>query len=437
MLLTPSLARIWTPRLRWIILDEIHSIGQQPGGAIWEQLILFAPCPIIGLSATIGNPDEFSNWLSTVQKQHGFQHHFIQHKHRYSHLRKFFYALSPEPRKFRGLDIKTDHQKTSQNSLQFIHPISVLPTGVGSLPDDLALESRDCLTLFTAMKTVAASDAKLLKEIEHLDPRIYFAKTGLAFLKQSDILDYEADLKKVLTRWMNDRGHSQHVQGVVSHLSMKLSPRDDIVPHEDAVMNNLIHLMTELHQRNELPGKHCGYIAHYTWLTCGTFLLAILFNFERHVCDKIAQTLTTTLQKAQEKWRESNAEWKLKVAEWEKWESRAKLREKDAEKLKKAKPAEGVGRDELEKKAASQDRPWQESFDPEDPNPQFSFASEKTSYSKEELLKDIAELRRMRFGKRTAPDWAIDALRLGIAVHHDGMNKKYKLIVESYVPISS
>lgn len=30
-----------------IVLDEIHSIGQQEGGAVWEQILLFASCPIM------------------------------------------------------------------------------------------------------------------------------------------------------------------------------------------------------------------------------------------------------------------------------------------------------------------------------------------------------------------------------------------------------
>ena len=30
-----------------IVLDEIHSIGQQQGGAVWEQILLLAPCPIM------------------------------------------------------------------------------------------------------------------------------------------------------------------------------------------------------------------------------------------------------------------------------------------------------------------------------------------------------------------------------------------------------
>ena len=74
MLLSPPLARSWTPRIKRyvysnsfyyyflffllllfqivtstvsIVLDEIHSIGQQEGGAVWEQILLFAPCPIM------------------------------------------------------------------------------------------------------------------------------------------------------------------------------------------------------------------------------------------------------------------------------------------------------------------------------------------------------------------------------------------------------
>ena len=30
-----------------IIMDEIHTIGQQEGGAVWEQILLLAPCPIM------------------------------------------------------------------------------------------------------------------------------------------------------------------------------------------------------------------------------------------------------------------------------------------------------------------------------------------------------------------------------------------------------
>jgi superfamily II RNA helicase len=54
MLLSPALSKTWAPRIRRIIVDEIHSISEEEGGAIWEQVLLMNPAPIIGLSATVG-----------------------------------------------------------------------------------------------------------------------------------------------------------------------------------------------------------------------------------------------------------------------------------------------------------------------------------------------------------------------------------------------
>src|SRR5579864_6127411 len=40
LLLSPKLSRAWTGRLKRIIFDEVHSIGNLEGGVIWEQLLL-------------------------------------------------------------------------------------------------------------------------------------------------------------------------------------------------------------------------------------------------------------------------------------------------------------------------------------------------------------------------------------------------------------
>ena len=49
LLLSPENAKTWSPRIRRIIFDEIHCIGQEGDGLVWEQLLLLAPCPIIAL----------------------------------------------------------------------------------------------------------------------------------------------------------------------------------------------------------------------------------------------------------------------------------------------------------------------------------------------------------------------------------------------------
>ena len=59
MLLSPRVSKIWAPRLCRVIFDEVHSIGNLEGGVIWEQLLLTTTVPIIALSATIGNAEEF------------------------------------------------------------------------------------------------------------------------------------------------------------------------------------------------------------------------------------------------------------------------------------------------------------------------------------------------------------------------------------------
>lgn len=73
------------------MFDEIHCIGQVNDGVVWEQLLLLAPCPVIALSATVGNPQEFSNWLRMTQMENGTDLTTIEHRHRYSDLRKFVY----------------------------------------------------------------------------------------------------------------------------------------------------------------------------------------------------------------------------------------------------------------------------------------------------------------------------------------------------------
>ncbi|KAG9121540.1 hypothetical protein FRC07_002451 [Ceratobasidium sp. 392] len=141
MLLSPSIANVWTPRLRWIILDEIHSIGQLEGGQVWEHILLLSTCPILGLSATIGQPEVFSEWIGSVQKAHNQRYSLVEHKHRYSHLRKHIWQMPRPTLKnnaiFRGLNSpppKDEH-------MMVLHPMSALLLGGRTIPPDLALEA--------------------------------------------------------------------------------------------------------------------------------------------------------------------------------------------------------------------------------------------------------------------------------------------------------
>lgn len=38
-------------------------------GAVWEHLLSMLRCPFLALSATIGNPQEFTDWLSALKRR--------------------------------------------------------------------------------------------------------------------------------------------------------------------------------------------------------------------------------------------------------------------------------------------------------------------------------------------------------------------------------
>ncbi|MGH7918707.1 MAG: DEAD/DEAH box helicase, partial [Candidatus Dormibacteraceae bacterium] len=52
--------------VRYVVLDEVHYIDDEPRGSVWEEVIVQAPDHIkfVGLSATVGNARELADWMS-------------------------------------------------------------------------------------------------------------------------------------------------------------------------------------------------------------------------------------------------------------------------------------------------------------------------------------------------------------------------------------
>lgn len=157
MLLTPMHAgknNSWSTRIKRIIFDEIHSIGQGEDGVIWEQLLLQAPCRIIALFATVGNPRELSDWLSLTEMANANELVTVQHHHRYSNLRSFV-SVPPKVFCFSGLlafsGIYTPGFDGS-NVFAFVHLVASLINREKGMFNDLSLEARDCLSWYAIEK---------------------------------------------------------------------------------------------------------------------------------------------------------------------------------------------------------------------------------------------------------------------------------------------
>ncbi|MBL3687154.1 DEAD/DEAH box helicase [Leucobacter zeae] len=55
--------------LAFVVLDEVHYLGDRFRGAVWEEIILHLPphVRIVGLSATVSNAEEFGDWMHAVR----------------------------------------------------------------------------------------------------------------------------------------------------------------------------------------------------------------------------------------------------------------------------------------------------------------------------------------------------------------------------------
>ncbi|TQS38013.1 hypothetical protein Golomagni_01491 [Golovinomyces magnicellulatus] len=410
MLLSPSNARSWAPRVRRIIFDEVHSIGQAEDGLIWEQLLLLAPCPIIALSATVGNPEQFYEWLSQIQKQNGIEIEMIQHKTRYCDLRKFIFE-PPKTFQFLGFE-KTDEIGLGLDSLEgftVIHPVASLIDRYHGIPDDLTLEPKDCLVLWKAMCMAQNTSHRVS---DSLDP-----KNALpAYVKKKHIIKWESELKILLNEWMkNVSSPFDRVMEILDQSDLSRIKEQRYIPNHSpqpeseiidsqSLEQTTLPLLCQLRKRNALP--------------------AILFNYNRVSCEKIAGAVCEQLFEAELKWKESSS-WKKTMEEYEKWKKN-KSKKPTAKPRNKKKDHDEDGGSKLDRMRNETEIEFSiyDLFNPNDPLNEFSFANFKHT-TKAELDDFILSLQ-----ERRVSTILINLLTRGIGVHHSGLNRKYRQCVE-------
>ncbi|PKY03050.1 P-loop containing nucleoside triphosphate hydrolase protein [Aspergillus campestris IBT 28561] len=412
MLLAPAHADSWSSRIKRIIFDEVHCIGQADDGVVWEQLLLLAPCPIIALSATVGNPKEFNNWLSLTQESNGHELELVEHKARWSDLRKFEFH-PPHSFSFNGFSKSNGLNALGLDAsthMAFLHPVASLIDKSRGIPDDLTLEPRDGLSLWKAMNKYQTVEFPLDLS---LDP----AESLPNVVSKADIIKWETKLKAVLKQWMAKSGSP--FDAVLNELSSQVplarasndntqKPGLSREVKQGSILSTTLPLICALHDQGALP--------------------ALIFNYDRRKCEQICETIIGELQQAEDNWKSTSTAWAEKVTKWEAWkESQQKLaKAKSPTKTKKRSSDndENMSKDEQAREEASTESSPFASFDPEAPLARFSLADErKLLYSEFEVLAE--ELK-----GRLVPSWLIDALRRGVGVHHAGMNRKYRQVCE-------
>ena len=377
-----------------------------------------APCPIIALSATVGNPGQFNSWLKSTQESIGNELTMITHPHRYSDLRKFIYT-PPKKFSFSGLAEKGSFATLGLDGLEglaFVHPVASLVNKSRGMPNDLSLEARDCLSLWQSMKRHETKDFPVPKE---LDPAVALPEV----IRKAHVIEWEEKLKSLLRQWMTE--DSSPFDDVVEDLSQSLNgPGEDVQTSKrhgtdgsnedltnidpESLKDTTLPLICKLNERDALP--------------------AIFFNYDRNKCEDICHSVLDQLVAAEEKWKKESNVWKSKLDQWEQWKkTKAKLAGKRPPKpatKKKGKTEDDdptTKADQIQDAASSEVDPWA-SFNPDDPIDGFHFAAKHKS-EKAELATWFYQL-----GRRGVQQWLMDALSRGIGVHHAGMNRKYRQV---------
>ncbi|KAI4203482.1 MAG: hypothetical protein LQ350_001820 [Teloschistes chrysophthalmus] len=416
MLLSPSNAKSWSKKIKCIIFDEIHCIGQAEDGVVWEQLLLLAPCPIIALSATIGNPSQFNSWLTSTQRSSGFDLSMITHQHRYSDLRKFIYN-PPAEFAFNGLP-EPSFATLGLDGLQgltYVHPVASLVNKSRGMPQDLSLEARDCLLLWQSMCKYQTDDYSVSEDLnpDRL-PQV---------IRKVDIIEWENKLKTLLKSWMVEEGSP--FDKIVAELSKPIEKAERPKSYRTRVEEGSVTTKATAVDADDLYSSTLPLLCQ---LQSRGALPAILFNYDRSKCEGICRTIMKQLKDAENAFKASSPAWKAKIRGYEQYlkdKSKHNPTKGPAMKKKgKTNDDEGTSKADKMQDAASEEVNPYANFDPDAAVDGFHFANIAKAEAKE-LAAIHKELIR-----RDLPAWLMESLTRGIGVHHAGMNRKYRQAVE-------
>lgn len=411
MCLQSNVIGSWLPRVKAVIVDEVHTLTDRELGPTQQQLLGIIPAPIIALSATVGNVDEFGQWFTQMRAQHGQKVTIVQHSTRYSDLKKHVFlppSVKQGHRPFLGITKPVDSML-----FRHLHPFSALRPLGAALPTDLEMTPSEQLQLARAMQKFKKEDQGYVFPDE-LNPQTFFADV-IGPLTRAHTLAYQAALRKTTQSWMDQTGSrdegSPFLQ-VIDALEGGLTGQMDAVDcqrtgglsHIEFQKENFLLLMSGMYQRQLLP--------------------ALFFNFDRDAVETLGNYLIRELVDKESHYKATNKIWLAKVKEWEQWladePSRRKAEEKRLKGIKGREEAEAFKKD-----AQKSDAGWQTSFDPEAPLIDFTFANEKCGEALEDIVPQVEQLPNL-------DEWVRQGLIRGVGIHHTGMPLRYRQTVERW-----
>ena len=423
LLLDPTM-QDWVRRIEYVIFDEVHCMGENAEeAAIWEHALQLIPCPFLAMSATVGNPSKFHDWLNHVARiKGGPKVHLIEYKERFNDLQKF--AFSP-----------------NDSALLSVHPLTLLSyedVMSGVIPPDLCMTPAETALLSAALSRAVVESATEKSEAEDavkkLAPRKVFEKSIAVstMVTKRQFREYERYVLSEFIR-LSETGFINRSVFDKLQSALALSPRIG----EAKSVNELWSMMSKSGSKssatavNVVEALKADISTHYLdgqWLynflrqmDTYSLLPAIIFNLDRAEIVKMVERLSSLLKQGQyekfygseERAYATRAINKKRMDAYEAKVARQRMMERKNKKD-----------EDFDEAEISESVPLpvmvEDEFDPE-----FSFAGVKAMSDPEchELIDKLAETKKIK-------PWIIEALRRGIGMHHEGCSTRLKKTVE-------
>ena len=243
LLLSPR-RRSWVRNLRYVIFDEIHCLAGNIGGFSWECGLLLIRCPFLALSATVEDPKSLHRWLQEMQD---FKH--MQDTADGCEKPDDVYQVNLVVYSDRHADLKK-HVYCEGGEFCHVHPYGYLDHALieaaGHIPQSITLSPSEVRELYNAMNSECAQDTRL----NDLHPEMFFSTCTSGFISRKMVRDFEVKLRRLLEEWAVEDGTT--FESVVMALRRDAEPLGN-VSELRFIKENFIPFLQKLQDQNMLP----------------------------------------------------------------------------------------------------------------------------------------------------------------------------------------
>ena len=202
----------WLKNIKYVIIDEMQTINEIDLGVSIEKIIHFLDCPILGLSATMSNFDDFYNWFNSIESLKNKRRvDKISHFERYCDLQRFLFLpnanVSEAAEKFQSKRISFGLPKRDDDMASLVPVHEMLPYSENYLKKcdfarDFHLLPAEIASVLDSLQIILDENNENQTALIHAAFPDEFFTTIL--INKKDVKDYEKFLMSNFRNWIID-----------------------------------------------------------------------------------------------------------------------------------------------------------------------------------------------------------------------------------------